>query len=655
MSLSWKSFVLPLATTLLLAAGCGRDEPSETPRVAGEAPQEPAAEPEAEAAGHVEDPDVADGQPPAVTGQVVAPQVEPLAGLSVEKFKESYLTDIDATDRPAREVLAEVLEPLGLPIAEDADFEQLDAPLTLQLTDVSRLQAVEEICQAVGLTPIYPDFDPPWPSAGPGWLAPDDGKPKVLNFRSGARETPVAYAGPALIEVLELVERAPNTTGAVNLAVRIFGLPAAVAVANEDSVPFSIEAVEGPGGKELRQSPSSATLVAWDGGDFRAQPGIPLVGLLRDVDQIARIAGRVALRVPTKVETHSLRVEEGGVLQAANAEIKLTKLQARGDRTAVHFRYSGEGMTGGLSQWQLEFFDAAGKPLSHNLESDMSSGGNGQSQISMEGRPATLVAIQLAAVEDVHFPWEFGGIPLQKASQQPAQLDALSFAGDAAVTAEVTKRSSDGLARIHIKVVNHSNKDIQSLVYTLRHLDAAGRMIKADDGIESGFPDEPLVAKNSEDTIEVPAFFMPKETADTHVKLKNATFTDGTEWDATVLPLKDDAPYDPEQDPPVAAAVDELLKENVFTKVFVTLANRSNKPAAKVNYTLHYLNAAGEELKTHEAQLEGEQTEAEGVVVPARSQRELSLTAFFMPEEATQVTVSIGKVTYADGQTWEEK
>ena len=85
-----------------------------------------------------------------------AEQFESLASVDLGELRRSWHVNLDAKDRPARELLSELLTAMGLSlhVADElaADVEQR---VTISLQNVSPLQAVEGLCRQIGVYPQY--------------------------------------------------------------------------------------------------------------------------------------------------------------------------------------------------------------------------------------------------------------------------------------------------------------------------------------------------------------------------------------------------------------------------------------------------------------------------------------------------------------------
>jgi hypothetical protein len=154
--------------------------------------------------------------------------------------------------------------------------------------------------------------------------------------------------------------------------------------------------------------------------------------------------------------------------------------------------------------------------------------------LTIWGEPKTLVVNLPTTIERLTYPFELSDIPLHLASQQPVELPPLNF-GDrpAPITVEVLEIVRDSaISKVNARVTNHASRDIEQIELELQYVDSSGKTLKSETDRESGFgnPAKPLVAAESETTLELTAFFMPDETTQVVPKLKMLRFSNYSEW-----------------------------------------------------------------------------------------------------------------------------
>ena len=282
--------------------------------------------------------------------------------MSASQFEAAWRIDLQADQQPARVLVERLAAEMGLRIANSADHAAaLDAPVTLQLRGVSRLQALESICSQVGL---YPDYRRPFEVAtggifagmaqALGVLAGQSAKPvepvkpeepvveefslPAMTLRSGTRPIPLAFAGPFALEVVELLEFPPDGTGELNLCFFAGGVPAALSTYWSGThrmaffaqgIPLSLGDWRETGGRDVLVRER----VQWTGSTSAVLPGLTtqleLWHLLRDVETI-RIATELGVSLPTKLEL--IRFDDLATLPVTHGsefQITLEKMQVR--------------------------------------------------------------------------------------------------------------------------------------------------------------------------------------------------------------------------------------------------------------------------------------------------------------------------------------
>lgn len=94
-----------------------------------------------------------------------------------------------------------------------------------------------------------------------------------------------------------------------------------------------------------------------------------------------------------------------------------------------------------------------------------------------------------------------------------------------------------------------------------------------------------------------------------------------------------------------------------FKKVKIRVKNHANKAIRRIDMQLHYLDAAGKELKKwsgHARSSFGPRGQREPVA-EKNSTAETKVTAFFMPKETKSVRVELEKIAFADATIWDAK
>ncbi|MGI9470262.1 MAG: hypothetical protein ACR2NZ_01935, partial [Rubripirellula sp.] len=101
---------------------------------------------------------------------------------------------------------------------------------------------------------------------------------------------------------------------------------------------------------------------------------------------------------------------------------------------------------------------------------------------------------------------------------------------------------------------------------------------------------------------------------------------------------------------PISVTVKGVKKENVFNKVSLKLTNHSNKDITTIRFELQYVDDAGETLKTH--QNSESSHDLDNPLVPRDQTADVEVTAFFMPDEASEVLFALQSIMFSDGTNW---
>ncbi|MGE3821916.1 MAG: hypothetical protein AB7I30_21090, partial [Isosphaeraceae bacterium] len=180
--------------------------------------------------------------------------------------------------------------------------------------------------------------------------------------------------------------------------------------------------------------------------------------------------------------------------------------------------------------------DAKGRPLAGDL------GLPGQTAMidtPGEARPAVIEVKVFQDLELITLKFQLDRIPLKDFARMPVALTTLDFSGhDAPVSAEFVRfqEKDEQQKKVFpdsrpylIRIVNHSNKDVRSLVLDKTFFDASGEALR--DRSPLNFHFEPhLVQRQDEREWKEAGFFVPKGAASATFRASKVGFTDGTEW-----------------------------------------------------------------------------------------------------------------------------
>jgi len=451
---------------------------------------------------------------------------EALAAVTLDDVHRSWRVDVDGAGRPLRDVVAELVRGTGLELADDTPL----SPVELELTGVSRAEAIERVAAAAGFHPIWPPAEATFDF---------EGEPEPLRFASGPRPCPATCVGPFLVEVVELAERAPHAVGTIELAVRALGLaPEVLAFQTESNEVLFVERVRS-GATAL----TDEALHVWSSpsvrdGYFVYSIDRDLTGLLRSVERIDELTGEVRLPVPVAVESLSLRRGAGpwtcevGELDASawssDVELLLEAPPVASDDSFAS------------TKLRMSPLDASGAALGVRFESSSGWGRKLTGNLQCPEPPAAL-DVKICTTETLTAPFELGPIALEQHARQPERLAELEFDGGEPLAVEILdhQRSEHG-DQVTLRATNRSNKDAVSIVVDFDYLDANGT--KLDDFMHSlsgswDFDTEtfgPFVAAGATHETETHAAFVPAGTVKILARLRSVEFPDGTSWERTI-------------------------------------------------------------------------------------------------------------------------
>ena len=441
----------------------------------------------------------------------------PVDAVTRDEFDNAWKTSLDVQDAPAIDEIRKLAAECELEIADVPELaEKLSQPVTLTLSDVSRLEAIEQICAQVGVYPKY--------------------RLHQMTFRDGPRAAPAVAAGPFLLLVKSVEQNAPYPTGRVELQILAANLPVAaiarlkeLSVSDEeeglDSFTVRIAELVGTGDQtELRDGYFGGMMM-----ETVASPSLILLNqtlrlknLVKSVTHVDRLAGELSFDLPTSIETFRFErldpdttVESGGVtmtLKDAGSNVEVEYKGADGDRIV------------------LVVLDADGEQLPSNGSGSFGFGDEGSVSQFVEGEPASVEARLMTETERITLPFEITKIPLPQADQMPESIEPLSFEGDVPITIEFVRVQGEGNERrVVYKMTNNTNKGLESLHLQQEYLDAGGEVLDDFPHSQSGYGE--MVAAGASEEIEVSAFFMPEETKTVRAAVETARFVDASLWE----------------------------------------------------------------------------------------------------------------------------
>jgi len=536
------------------------------------------------------------------------PPPPPLKSVSAEQFNNSWQSDFQFEDRPARELLAELAKQAGMELHErTARLPQLDQSVSLDLKDAPLVKAIEEVCRQIGVRPRYR-------SSFRGT--------QQLMFVAGARPKPPVYAGPFAVSVDSLEVVPQYGTGKLKLAVVGFNLPEPVRRMRERQRGplLQIDELTSSSGRDVLQASSQS----W-GSDGSQQ--VPLKNLLRDVETIS-VKGTVTVPIPVDVQQlRFTNLQEGETKSAGDVQVTLKQSDSR-RRTEVRLQYQKPATGGDLS---FTAFDADGNTLKRTGRARFTFGSRVHLELTFEGRPASL-KVEHAGRSATFKKMEAG--QKQQLNGTDITLRKVRIADKHRVSFEFTNLDRK---RIFVTGLDADGKPLQSS----GHSGFSGRKKGRVGTTIEGSPKEIVVSVVAG---------LKEQNYD--VELTDIPVPDARRRPEKLQPLQFTG------DAPVSLEFLRISGDGNFKKVELRVKNISNKDIRKIDMRLHYLDASGKELKDWPANATGSfdpQTGQRKPVVEKNGTADVKVTAFFMPDETRSVRLELEGITCADATTWKRK
>jgi hypothetical protein len=483
----------------------------------------------------------------------------PLTAVPMDQLKSGWLIDVDFQDRPLGEALKELIAQIpdwdpalvvktneasdGFSESNNSDSAALDQKISLKLSDVSILQAIEQVCATAG---FYTKFDVQYNGSDFGdviELYPGKRMPGGIGADQNSANDPLRWSrfvGPYMIQLDELWQYPPYGVGKFSVHVSWPRLPESInAFANYNLI--EITSVKS-GDQDLlgQMAAFGMSSPSEESGLQRSADGRQLHGLLKGVTAIDEIRGRVELNIPTQVKTVWVdQIKSGTVVKHDGATVTLDDVTANSDQsTSVNYSIKQDGALYGMEAYA---FDKDGKllePSSMNFVSkSWSQSGTGDGSFGYAGVAAQLAVVIITERQKFNEEFVFENIPLNQSDQQPETLPELGF-GDhpAPIGIEVLGISKDEFfEKIKLKVTNHSNKDIHAVQIKMNYLDADQKVLK--DSPASLYSQEfdssvrPVLVKAGETVeLEEAAHFFPDEATAAQIEIESIEFADASTW-----------------------------------------------------------------------------------------------------------------------------
>lgn len=441
-----------------------------------------------------------------------------VAAISEERHEAAWKIDVESGGEPASEVLSTILEGTGMTLDGSGCAGALAQPVEFSLAGVSRLEALERVCEEIGVHPVYPEPN--------GW-----GETEGIRLQAGPRARPIAFAGPFLVEIPELEETPPHSTGSMTFAVRGLGLAPQVLAFQTDMVElFAADEITDVAGRSVmaQEGVQFFGTPAVDGAYLSDRTSVDLRGLLRTVTELSA-KGVVKVAIPTTVDAARWKASDKRVKSIGGWSVVL---QEWGEST--RFELAGAGDLEKVAV-RLSALDAEMKPMGVLFTDSSAWQRQLQATIQTPEEPATI-DLKVCDVAEVSYPFTIRGIPLARYDQQPERLEPLSFDGDAPLTVDFVRFTERGdFPKVELRLFNSSNKEAVSAQATFVYFDGNGIELESFPHSLSGEfsfdGTQPLARAGATTTQEAVAFFVPPRTASITVRVDAVSFADASQWE----------------------------------------------------------------------------------------------------------------------------
>jgi hypothetical protein len=504
------------------------------------------------------------GQGPSlVWGQEVVPSEDSeafrafkeLAAVGPDRGESVWRVDLDLKDVPARNVIQEQARGLGLQLVVPPALPALSRPVSLRLRGGSRLMAIEDVCRQAGLQMRY----------GPG----------ALSVSAGRRAGTPAFAGPFLVEAVEVKEFPPNATAALRLRC-VAGRPIvpSAGLLGPEAVRWRIDAVTAADGRDLYHAANQpyyngsanrpfASLFVNQGqrraGLYEGGWVVPLRNLLRDLDTVSLVRGRLVVALPARVDevrfdrlALGVTGQEGDVrLTIRRADLGVPAGGPPGTAAAPRVGTSAEAAGPVRALVELDAAGMEGKRLlfaAHDGLGRLLRCGTADvprpdlARIEVTGDPAALVC-KVVSLQEVEYPFELRDVPL---TRTPQRLEPARFPGhECPVSVEFLAIVRPGepstnqqlflprkFPAVRLQLRNHCQKNVEKVRLKLTYLDAAGQPVGEGEKTAATFNEleNKLRVIEPGTPFEVEDDGLPAGAVKAAVSVTAVGFADGTAW-----------------------------------------------------------------------------------------------------------------------------
>jgi hypothetical protein len=487
------------------------------------------------------------------------PQVDTFKSLTAvdrKQWDRAWQTDFNARNQPARTVLSQLLSSLNLTLSPEVDkLPALEKPVTLELRGRSRLEALEALCHQIDMHPGIQN--------GTLYLLP------------GPRTQPMTFTGPFLIEVAGINETPRWGTGYLSLRCwSAFASVEAAHILGMERQPAIFAQVTSADGRDLLfpvEDAPHANFAFSSPADLKLTPQatsvqLELKGLIREMDAIHRIQGRIVVSLPVRVDTFTFdHLFVGITQQKEERRITIQKVfrpvpestEKAALPTANQLPIQIEFQTQGLDGHRIQFaaYDPSGKSVKVGA-SDTQVGGLVSLSVP---QAASAISLKTYVIEDVSYEFEFHDVPL--INRPPRQIEPARFPGhDSPITAEFvgfTQRSAAGVnvrqvapvsdtpteyGGIRLRLKNHSQKIAKMVWLKFAYVDTQQRGLGEGNTMHRWisnvimrspiryFPDGPDSNGPIQIDVDVQNVQVPPHSSSVRATVTKVQFTDGTSW-----------------------------------------------------------------------------------------------------------------------------
>jgi hypothetical protein len=475
----------------------------------------------------------------------------------------AWNVELDVRDQPAGMLLRSLVRPLGLALKPaPALSAALAQRVTFRCRGRSRLEALEQICRQAGLHPIYEGRD--------------------VRLAAGPTPYPRQFHGPFLVQAGPVSENRALATGSLQVKCLAAGLPRfladRLAADPQGAILLAVKAADGQGlarvqtplrpndRRVLPPRPELAKKFPHSWCVEATWSNVPLKNLLRDLDTIAEVQGRLRCSAPTRVEVFRFdRLVAGTTQKTATARCTLRKvpkdMQSRipprfkiqtpagggapapngagrppGTRPSAPEPLGGTGSVlefeapglGGRTFWWLAY-DPDKRILGakhHPWPAD------GKLRLAVPRGTAEVTLKVIAAEQDIGSEFRLRDIPLDR---PPKRLDRPEFSGyDTPVSAALDPATRPKASAIVLPVLltNHSQKPVEWVNLQITTLDAAGNKIKeaGTAWLARGTRPEEMLLPHARLSVRVQIPQLGQKVKEIQVRVTRVGFGDATTW-----------------------------------------------------------------------------------------------------------------------------